>query len=143
MATNDRKTPYELFYGMKPDAGHVRTFGCIVKVILLNKMLGKLDDWVVMGYLLGYKYDSRYWVCIPRVGVRETQDIVFHEGKAPIVPIDGMTIKSRKVEVQVLTRLQPTQLPPPAPLSTPQHGREEEEHTTNETSLPDTEMWQK
>ena len=70
-ATNDGKTPYELFYGREPDVRHVRTFGCIVKVVLPNETLGKL---AAMGYLLGYKYDSGYrcgfpgWECeSPRI----------------------------------------------------------------------------
>ena len=32
MRANEGVTPYERFYGMKPDVGHIRTFGCIVRV---------------------------------------------------------------------------------------------------------------
>ena len=31
---NEGRTPYELFYKMKPDVEHIRTFGCVVKVVL-------------------------------------------------------------------------------------------------------------
>jgi len=31
---NEGRTPYELFYKMKPDVDHIHTFGCVVKVIL-------------------------------------------------------------------------------------------------------------
>ena len=64
MATNEEKTPYEPFYGIKPGVGHVRTFGC-TKVVLPNQTLGKLDDRAAMGYLLGY--DGGYQVWIPRM----------------------------------------------------------------------------
>ena len=39
---NDGMTPYERFYGMKLDVGHIRTFGCVVRVTLPREMLGKL-----------------------------------------------------------------------------------------------------
>ena len=44
MRTNEGITPYERFYGMKPEVGHVRTFGCAVRVTLPKEWLGKLDD---------------------------------------------------------------------------------------------------
>jgi transposase InsO family protein len=62
---NDGKTPFELFYGMKPDVGHIRAFGCVAKVVLPSELLGKLDDRAVMCYLLGYKYDGAYCVWVP------------------------------------------------------------------------------
>jgi len=88
-ATNEGKTPYELFYRMKPDVGHARTFGCVVEVVLPSQTLGKLDDRAAMGYLLGYKYDGGYRVWVPKKGVRETRDVVSYDGEAPMTPIDG------------------------------------------------------
>jgi len=35
-------------------------------------------------------------VWIPKLGVQETRDVVFYEGKAPMMPVDGGTIKSRR-----------------------------------------------
>lgn len=43
-SANDGVTPYERFYGMKPDVSHIRTFGCAVRVALPREKLGKLDD---------------------------------------------------------------------------------------------------
>ena len=43
-AANDGKTPYERFYDMKPDVGHMRTFGSVVKVTPPLAKLGKLED---------------------------------------------------------------------------------------------------
>lgn len=59
---NDGRTPYEFFYNMIPDVGHIRTFGCVVRVVLPSETLGKLDERAAMGYLLGYKYDGEYRV---------------------------------------------------------------------------------
>ena len=50
---------------MKPDVGHIRTFGCVVRVTLPKEMLGKLEDCRAMGYLMGYKYDGGYRVWNP------------------------------------------------------------------------------
>jgi len=90
--TNEGRTPYELFYKMKPDVEHIHAFRCVVKVVLPSQMLGKLDNQAMMGYLLGYKYKGGYWVWIPKLGVQETRDVVFYEGKAPMMPVDGGTI---------------------------------------------------
>jgi len=57
---------------------------------------GKLDDCAAVRYLLGYKYEGGYQVWIPKLGVQETRDVVFYEGKAPMTPVDGRTIKSRR-----------------------------------------------
>jgi len=91
-ATNEGRTPYELFYKMKLDVEHIRAFRCVVKVVLPSQTLGKLDDQAVMGYLLGYKYEGSYRVWIPKLGVQETRDVVFYEGEAPMMPVDGGTI---------------------------------------------------
>ena len=60
--TNEGKMPYELFYDMVPDVGHIRTFGCVVRVVLPAELLGKLDERAAMGHLLRYKYDGAYRV---------------------------------------------------------------------------------
>jgi len=41
-ATNEGRTPYELFYRVKSDVEHIRTFGCVVKVVLPSQMLANL-----------------------------------------------------------------------------------------------------
>jgi len=35
-------------------------------------------------------------VRIPKLGVQETRDVVFYEGEAPMTPVDGRIIKSRR-----------------------------------------------
>jgi len=41
-----------------------------------------------MGYLLGYTYDGAYRIWIPRIGMRESRDVVFYEGMASALPDD-------------------------------------------------------
>jgi len=86
---------------MKP---HVGPSGCVVKVVLSSQTLGKLDDRVVMGHLLGYDGGYRLW--IPKMRVREIRDVVFYEGEAPMTPVDG----------RGPSWTQPTLAPPPRPL---------------------------
>ena len=113
---NDGATPYERFYGAKPDVSHIRTFGCMVRVTLPRETLGKLEDRGVMGYLLGYKYEGGYRVWIPRIGVREVRDVVFYEGTAPTLPDLGST-----TEVPGPGPVTPAPLPMlPAAVPTPQ-----------------------
>jgi len=110
---NEGVTPYERFYGMKPDVGHIRTFGCTVRVTLPSEKLGKLEDRGAMGYLMGYKYEGGYRVWIPRIGVREVRDVTFYEGTAPILPDHGSTTEVRRDRVQV--GLLPQTAPPATP----------------------------
>jgi len=53
---------------------------------------GKLDSHAAVRYLLGYKYKGGDQVWIPKLGVQETRDVVFYEGKVPMMPVDGQTI---------------------------------------------------
>ena len=51
----DNKTPYELFYGTKPNISHFRTFGC--KVYIYNEDVHrdkKLGDRAIPGMFVGY-----------------------------------------------------------------------------------------
>ena len=87
--SNNGKTPFEVFYGMKPNVDHIRRFGCITKVTLPAEKLKKLDNRAVMGYLLGYKYEGGYRVWIPNQGVKEVRDVTFYEDTAPVEPDDA------------------------------------------------------
>jgi len=42
MVTNKGRTPYELFYRIKPNVEHIHTFRCAVKVILSSQVLANL-----------------------------------------------------------------------------------------------------
>jgi hypothetical protein len=126
---------------MKPHVGHIRTFGCIVKVTLL---LGKLEDRAVMGYLLGYKYDGGYRVWIPKMGVRESRDITFYEGMAPMVPDHGSAVEVRREEVQGAgaPRLTPPNLLPvptttPAPAPVPEPVSNETDEAPSPQGRPE------
>ena len=72
---NDEKTPYEVFYGMKPEVSYICQFGCYTKVILPSEKLKMFDNRAVMGYLLGYMYEKGYRVWIPKLVVISTSRV--------------------------------------------------------------------
>ena len=52
---NEGVAPYGCFYGLKPDVGHIRAIGYIMRVTLPRETLGKLEDRGAMGYPTRYK----------------------------------------------------------------------------------------
>ena len=118
---NDGITPYECFYGMKPDVRHIRTFGYIVHVTLPSEKLRKLEDHRAMGYLMGYKYEGAYHVWIPHIGVKEVQDVTLLEGTVPVLPDHGSIAEVQRGWIQDVDPLKTTPGPTiPVPTTTPQ-----------------------
>jgi hypothetical protein len=106
MKANEGVTPYECFYRMKPDVGHIRTFGCAVRVTLPSETLEKLDDRGAMDYP---KYEGGYRVWIPRIGVRETRDVTFYEESAPVLPDHGSVVEVQRERGQITDPIPATQ----------------------------------
>ena len=77
----DGKTPYEAWYGRKPDVRFLRTFGCVGHVKTARPQLKKLDDrstpMVFMGYETGSKAYKMYDPVSKRVHV--SRDVIFDE----------------------------------------------------------------
>lgn len=71
-------TPYELWFGSKPDLSSLRTWGCKVMVGLPNVHLKKLDSRRKPGYFVDYGGDhSNYWVYYRDGGVRLEKHVAF------------------------------------------------------------------
>jgi len=83
-AANNGKTPYELFYNMKPDVSYIRPFGCATKVALPTEELGRLDLRAAMGYPARIQVRRRLPCLGPKMGVKEARDVVFYGGHAPV-----------------------------------------------------------
>src|SRR5207244_1246468 len=83
-ATPQPITPYELFYGIKPDLSHLRTFGCQVFVYNPNPIRAKLDDRAVEGRFVGYgEQTNSYLLWIPSLQrIIPARDITFVESTA-------------------------------------------------------------
>lgn len=82
---NQWKTPFELFYGKKPQIGHLKAYGCRAYAMTADAQRGrnklqKLDPRAHVGYLVGYDSTNIYRVWIPHLGkVISTRDVIFDE----------------------------------------------------------------
>jgi hypothetical protein len=77
----DEKTPYEVWFGSKPQVHFFCTFGCVAHVKVAGTHLAKLDDRsvsaVFIGYELGLKAYRFFNLVTQRVLV--SRDVVFEE----------------------------------------------------------------
>jgi hypothetical protein len=75
------KTPYEVFYGVKPSVSHLRTFGCDVFVHVPESERGKMDPKAKKGIFIGYdeKRGNAYRVYLPGGKIVISRDCTFHE----------------------------------------------------------------
>ena len=78
------KTPFELYFGNKPDLAPLRVFGCKALVYVPPKQrASKLDARSIEGFHIGFAEEKRaYRVYIPsRRKVVESRDVQFDEGE--------------------------------------------------------------
>jgi len=79
------KTPFELWYGYKPNLSHIRPFGSHCTARIISNTLSKFDPRGEPGRLLGYAKDAKgYLIWVPgphgRGGVVKTRrDVIFHD----------------------------------------------------------------
>eukprot|EP00170_Pyropia_yezoensis_P005400 contig_21956_g5414 len=55
----EAKTPYEMVFGMRPNVGHLRTFGCKAYVLTPGPLRRKLAQRTKMGTFIGYEAGSK------------------------------------------------------------------------------------
>jgi hypothetical protein len=117
----ERRGNDERLYGMKPDVGHIRTFGCVVRDTPPSETLGKLED---RGAMVEHAYEGGYRVWIPRIGVRGSRDIIFFEGSAPLLLDHGSVTEIQCGGVQVVQPqiVQTANRPTGKPYWSPTHG---------------------
>jgi transposase InsO family protein len=75
------KTPYELFFGTRPDVSGMRAFGCTAYVHVPKGQRTKLDAVSLKGVFVGYEPGSKaYRVLLPeRNRVAVSRDVTFNE----------------------------------------------------------------
>jgi hypothetical protein len=80
----DGQTPFEAWYGRKPDVEHLRTFGCIAYAKVTRPGLKKLEDRSIKTVFLGYEPGSKGYRLYEPVGKRiiVSRDVVFDEGSS-------------------------------------------------------------
>jgi hypothetical protein len=73
-------TPFEAWFGRKPNVSFLRTFGCIGHVMKTKPNLNKLEDRSTPMVLLGYEGSKAYRLYDSRGGkVVVSRDVVFDE----------------------------------------------------------------
>ena len=77
------KTPWELFYGTKPDVSHLRAFGSTALVHIPKTYRNKLDNHSERGIMVGYMPGSNGYRILLDSGITTSRDVVFKERAAP------------------------------------------------------------
>ncbi|KAJ9520604.1 hypothetical protein QJQ45_007493 [Haematococcus lacustris] len=73
-------TPWELFWGVRPDLSALRVFGARAYAHVPEHMRSKLGSKAVQGVLVGYELSSKaYQVLLPGGKLLITKDVVFDE----------------------------------------------------------------
>ena len=79
----NQKTPFEAWFGRKPSARHLRTFGCVAYAKRNGPGVTKLADRSILGVFLGYEPGTKgYRVFYPvNEKLMLSRDVVFDEKK--------------------------------------------------------------
>ena len=74
------QTPYQIYFGEKPDVSHLRTFGCVVYARNTSQ-IQKLDPRGEPGIFLGYFDDSKAYRVVLMASKRiiKSRDLIFDE----------------------------------------------------------------
>jgi hypothetical protein len=78
--TDKQQTPWELFYGVKPDVSMMRTFGATAYVLIPKERRKKLDEVSQHGIMVGYQENTKGWrVLLDSEKIIVSRDVVFDE----------------------------------------------------------------
>lgn len=92
------KTPWELFYGKKPDVAHMRTFGSVAYARVPDKLRKKLDPKSLKGVFVGYEPTSKaYRVLLDSGKLVVSRDVIFHESPA-VTPMSKWELDATRSE---------------------------------------------
>ena len=89
-AHRQRTTPFELWFGRKPDIRHLRTFGCVAYSHIPNQLRQKLDEKAETMLFVGYSLTSKgYRLYRPSTNkIVISRDVVFNEERLGVPEID-------------------------------------------------------
>ena len=77
---NRPKTPWELFYNIKPDVSRLRTFGATAYVYVPKEKRHKLDDRSTRGIMVGYAANTKgYRILLENDSVVIDRDVIFDQ----------------------------------------------------------------
>jgi hypothetical protein len=77
------KTPYECWYGTKPNVSNLKVFGSICFVLIPDSLRRKLDPKSQKGIFVGYPLQTKGYKVYDIESKRfvRTKDVLFHEDK--------------------------------------------------------------
>ena len=75
----ETKTPHELFFGKKPDVGHLRAFGCRVWAHVPHQVRRKMGDKAKPGTFMGYADDTKGDKVLINGRITLSRDVRFNE----------------------------------------------------------------
>lgn len=76
------KTPWELFYGFKPDVERLRVFGSIAYAHVPKALRNKLEPVSIKGTMVGYEPNSKaYRILIDNGRITVSRDVTFDESR--------------------------------------------------------------
>jgi len=95
-------TPYEIWYGVKPDLSHLRVFGCVAYAHIPEELRRKLDDKAATMTFVGYSTKSKaYRLYDPATHqIVRRRDVICDEQKFGI-PVTVGNDNSKEVVVNV------------------------------------------
>ena len=73
------KTPWELFWGDKPDVSFLRIFGCKAFVRVPKDLRNKLEPVAQMGTFVGYEPGSKAYRVLVDGKIKVSRDVTFNE----------------------------------------------------------------
>lgn len=96
-------TPYERFYGAKPDLSLLRVFGCLCFPIIPKELRKKGDMMRYPAIFIGFREGTLGWVVISLDGKKTTtRDAIFYENvpgrlRSPKSPSDSLPYITREI----------------------------------------------
>ena len=117
----DRLIPYEVLHGTKPNLANLCAFGALCAIVEPAAKLKKLDDWVRMCFVVGYKYSGggyRVWDPEKRVIIK-SRDVVFFEDSLPSPPLHS-SLTPNDNDDQAIIQQPPEHLHEPMPVNVKQ-----------------------
>ena len=118
----EKKTPYERWYGKKPNLSHLKVFGCIAYAHIPDSKRSKLDKKAEKLRFVGYSIQSKGYRLIDertsKVFIR--RDVIFNESDFGHQATGVVHKSSLDVDVNPLSEVRPENVP--------EVGRERERH---------------
>ena len=95
--SQNAKTPWELFFGRKPNVSGMKVFGATAYVHVPQSLRKKLDSHSQKGIFVGYEANSKaYRVLLNSGKISISMDVIFDED----IKHEGTTVISRHIPIQ-------------------------------------------